>query len=412
MNRVKIIAGIFAMIPCLLFGRVGIDTTGEKVVLTGTLDASNNIITNGIIAENFSPTNYSISSPDVKSHLVGIDQEFDNKQDRIYASVDDFTYTTNSGEIAIVSYIGAGGIVDIPPIIHGLPVKTIGNDAFRNYDNLININIPDSVTNIGTFVFAFSDLFNATIGDNVVSIGSGAFGSCGNLTGVYFKGNAPNLPGAIALFDSDTNVVYYLSGNTGFGTNFGGCSTATYGPAVLPVSFTNTGIITALQITGGATNGAVWTCTNTATGAGKWSRYYSFRAVPSGFVTNYNNIVTTETWGDEQEDVGNCFDGQTYTIPVNGIWRFIIHVVWVRVSGACVFQTYAIKVNGVQKDKLNCVWNSDVAGGSGYLDTGYLYLTNGAQVAVTVYGAAGSTNKLYTSGEGVFFSGALIRELP
>ena len=53
-----------------------------------------------------------------------------------------------------------------------------------------------------------------------------------NLTGVYFKGNAPSLPGGSSgLFSDDSQAtVYYLAETTGWGKTFGGRPTAVWKP--------------------------------------------------------------------------------------------------------------------------------------------------------------------------------------
>ncbi len=96
-----------------------------------------------------------------------------------------FTYTTNSGTIAITQYTGSGGAVTIPDTINGLPVTSIGS-AFINCTNLTSVTIPNSVTNIGDYAFAWCiSLNNVTIGNSVTSIGYNAFGGCTSLTSLF-----------------------------------------------------------------------------------------------------------------------------------------------------------------------------------------------------------------------------------
>jgi hypothetical protein len=112
----------------------------------------------------------------------------------------DFSYSTNAtGTITIDGYSGAEGALVIPIRIDGLPVTSIGNEAFISLTSLTSVTIPDSVSSLGTNAFAF----------------------CTDLTSVYFEGNAPAADSTV--FDGDNNAtVYYLPNTTGWSDTFGG----------------------------------------------------------------------------------------------------------------------------------------------------------------------------------------------
>ena len=186
------------------------------------------------------------------------------------------SYVTNNATITITGFTGPAGSVIVPEIINGLPVTSIGAEAFYQCLSLTNItlpnnlleiatgafqncghltgivipnqvrNIPDSafsgcaslstvtipagVTNIGSQAFmGCTSLSGITIPSSVVSIGPDAFFKCLNLLAVYFKGNAPTI-GLYAFPSSSNCVLYYLPGTTGWGT-LSGYSTALW---VLP----------------------------------------------------------------------------------------------------------------------------------------------------------------------------------
>jgi hypothetical protein len=73
-----------------------------------------------------------------------------------------FLYVTNNGSITITGYNGSGGSVVIPGAIDGRAVVKVETNAFAAKSTITDINIPNSVTNIGL----------------------GAFGSCPNLTNI------------------------------------------------------------------------------------------------------------------------------------------------------------------------------------------------------------------------------------
>src|ERR1039458_2918354 len=95
-----------------------------------------------------------------------------------------YTCTTNNGTITITGYTGAGGAVDIPSTINGLPVTGIGISAFACCTGLTDVTIPNSVS----------------------SIGNDAFCNCSSLTGVYFMGNAPT-PGNWSVFNGANQAI-------------------------------------------------------------------------------------------------------------------------------------------------------------------------------------------------------------
>jgi hypothetical protein len=110
-----------------------------------------------------------------------------------------FTFTTNNGTITLTGYTGPGGAVTIPSAINGLPVTSIGNGQTSVFsaNNVTNVTIPGSVTNIGNWAFDHcTSLTSVTIGTNVTSIGFGAFNVCTSLAGVTIPNSVTGIGGA------------------------------------------------------------------------------------------------------------------------------------------------------------------------------------------------------------------------
>ncbi len=109
----------------------------------------------------------------------------DNIDLPIAAQSQDYTYTSNGGAITITGYSGTGGDITIPDTISGLPVISIGINAFRDTPSLTSVTIPNSVTSIEGFAFyQCSNLKKVTIPTGVTSIGQEAFCWCTSLTDI------------------------------------------------------------------------------------------------------------------------------------------------------------------------------------------------------------------------------------
>jgi hypothetical protein len=101
-----------------------------------------------------------------------------------------YNYTTKNGTITVTKYTGPGGAVTMPGEIDGLPVTSIGQEAFYACTTLTSLTMGNSLTNIGTGAFQnCSNVTRITIPDSVSVIGNSAFYSCTSLTNVTIPKN-------------------------------------------------------------------------------------------------------------------------------------------------------------------------------------------------------------------------------
>ena len=96
------------------------------------------------------------------------------------ADVSDLVYANNGIFITIKECNkNAGGALNIPETIEGIPVKFIQRRAFINCIYLTDVTIPDGVTSIEEYTFYNCEkLKSVTLSNNLISIGQNAFLKC------------------------------------------------------------------------------------------------------------------------------------------------------------------------------------------------------------------------------------------
>ncbi|MDE5765419.1 MAG: leucine-rich repeat domain-containing protein [Ruminococcus sp.] len=94
----------------------------------------------------------------------------------------DFEFKIDSDHAVLIKYSGNATEIVIPDTVAGLPVTTIGDDAFYDCDSLTSVNIPDNVTSIGNKAFDLChSLTSIYIPDSVTSIQGNSFNICDNM---------------------------------------------------------------------------------------------------------------------------------------------------------------------------------------------------------------------------------------
>ncbi len=150
-----------------------------------------------------------------------------------------YAYAITNSTVTITHYTGPGGAVTIPATIAGLPVTSIGMEAFFYATSLTNVTVPDSVSSIG--VGAFSDctsLTSVTLGNSVTNIGDTAFFSCISLAGLAIPNSVMNIGFEAFYACSSLTSVTIPSSVTTIGSEaFGWCTRLT--SVTIPMSLTS-----------------------------------------------------------------------------------------------------------------------------------------------------------------------------
>ncbi len=108
---------------------------------------------------------------------------------------DRLTYKNYGDYIEISDCYKSVETIEIPSYINGIPVTSIGENAFYECRDLTSVNIPESVKNIGSFAFTYcKSLKSVNIPDGVTSIEYDTFAFCSSLISI-------ELPESVTFID-------------------------------------------------------------------------------------------------------------------------------------------------------------------------------------------------------------------
>ena len=129
---------------------------------------------NGILSTDFDADGITVLMTDGPSGGCGVNGS------------DDYSVRWVLGEDGTMTISGTGAMCDeetpwwefrsqINRVVIESGVTTVGSNTFNNCDNLTAVELPDTLTAIGDYAFAWSNVAEITIPDGVVTIGAGAF---------------------------------------------------------------------------------------------------------------------------------------------------------------------------------------------------------------------------------------------
>lgn len=156
------------------------------------------------IYDAFEPVTYTfdINDPSFYCRIIYLEKK------EVASPVSDFIYTVEDGNVTITGYRGSGGDIVIPSKIDGLPVKKIGDSAFRNNKTITSVTFNRSLNMIDQYAFyQCSALRTVNIAGAVGTIDNYAFDNCKKLERFYASEAVYSI-GAMS-FDSCENLYYF-----------------------------------------------------------------------------------------------------------------------------------------------------------------------------------------------------------
>jgi len=101
------------------------------------------------------------------------------------------------------SYRGSAATFDIPSVLDGYTVVSIGEYSFQRHAELTSVTIPDSVTSIGSYAFFnCTALTSVTIPDSVTRIWDYAFSGCSSLTSITIPDGVTKMISSLSFYDT------------------------------------------------------------------------------------------------------------------------------------------------------------------------------------------------------------------
>lgn len=103
-----------------------------------------------------------------------------------------FAYEIQNNEITILSYDNSDIDVIIPDTIDNLPVTSIGDNAFKNNNNIKSITFGESIINVGDNAFeGCINLTNVYMNSKIINLGNSVFVGCDKLETITLSSQMP-----------------------------------------------------------------------------------------------------------------------------------------------------------------------------------------------------------------------------
>jgi hypothetical protein len=137
----------------------------------------------------------------------------------IPATIDGYTITSLKNTIVGSIFTSAP---EAPPntavtsVVIPDSVTSIGSRVFAKCIGITSVTIPDSITSIDFYAFCKTNLTTVNIPARITSLGNWVFNDCASLTGAYFYGNAPTSFGENVFEQAANFKIFFINGKSGW----------------------------------------------------------------------------------------------------------------------------------------------------------------------------------------------------
>jgi hypothetical protein len=134
---------------------------------------------------------------------------------------DDRTYVVaQNGELYLAKYFGTASNVVVEETINGMPTLHIGDYAFVNNYDIVQVTLPDTILTIGQYAFRGSMYLKAIeLPDSITEIGEMAFFYCRDLTSIHIPSQVTAIHSSAFSYCVSIETVVIYEGATYIASN-------------------------------------------------------------------------------------------------------------------------------------------------------------------------------------------------
>ena len=181
---------------------------GTSILGSGNIEINNN--ESIVVDEKYSPSSSNAQSG--KAVAQGIAQAIGNPY------IEFFEYAEYEDGLQIINITNKEqlvGLCTIPDYYQGKPVRSIAKEVFQECPNLVEVIIPDTIVNIGSYQFCdCNSLTTIRIGKGITYLDTDLYSDSNNLSNLYLTSNTTQIS-SYTFSKSNMTINIYYDGTIG-----------------------------------------------------------------------------------------------------------------------------------------------------------------------------------------------------